>query len=174
MPTPISDTNKLTKPANARRLATAVDFNLRGAAGGTPTVNDTEGGHALQLNCSAYNPDDGSGDGVPTGEARPVAGTVRDYRMPTPMAQVIAGQSGDTPLWPHGEQFVVDGAVGRDADELAKLGRRSTEYLPVVGVLSEAGGGRVLTVLSSEPIVQTYYSTLLTGTEPGKGGAAYV
>ena len=54
---------------------------------------------------------------------------------------------------------------------LAKLGRQSTEYLPVVGVLSEASSGRALTVLSSEPIVQTYYSTLLGGLEPGKGGA---
>jgi hypothetical protein len=116
-----------------------------GAAGGTPTVNDSEGGHSLQLNSSAYNPDDGSGDGVPTGaqrqqpeppassvqtpcglhtpvvmpavacppqppltaraarrcacpgEARSVVGTVRDYRMPTAMAAVIAGQVG-TPL----------------------------------------------------------------------------
>ncbi len=159
-PTPISLTNHAY-------------FNLRGVVGGTPTVNDDEEGHTLQLNCSAYNPDDGSGDGVPTGEARSVVGTVRDYRMPTPVAQVIAGQASDTPIWPHGEQFVVDGAVGRDADTLAKLGRRSTQYLPVVGVLAEASSGRVLTVLSSEPIVQTYYSTLLGGTLPGKGGAQH-
>lgn len=148
-------------------------FNLRGAVGGTPTVNDAEGGHSLQLNSSAYNPDDGSGDGVPTGERRSVVGTVRDYRLPTPMAQVIAGQAADTPIWPHGEQFVVDGAAGRDPNDLARLGRQSTEYLPVVGVLAEAGSGRVLTVLSSEPIVQTYYSTLLGGTHPGKGGAKH-
>ena len=43
----------------------------------------------------------------------------------------------------------------------------------MVGVLAEASSGRVLTVLSSEPIVQTYYSTLLGGTEPGKGGAQH-
>ena len=151
-PTPVSLTNHAY-------------FNL----GASPTVHD----HTLQLNCSGFNPDDGSGDGVPTGEYRSVKGTVRDYALPTPVAKVIEGQAGDTPLWPHGEQFVVDGMRGRDPNEVAQAGDASLYYLPLVGTLAEPSSGRVLSIFSSEPIVQTYYSTLLADAEVGKGGATY-
>jgi aldose 1-epimerase len=115
-PTPVSLTNHAY-------------LNLSGASGGEPNIL----GHTLQLNSAAYNPDDGSGDGVPTGELRPTAGTTRDYRLPTPLSAVIEGQRADSPIWPHGEQFVVEGLAGRSANDVALLGRRCSAYLPVVG-----------------------------------------
>jgi aldose 1-epimerase len=153
-PTPISLTNHAY-------------FNLAGCTSGAVH------GHTLQLNCSGFNPDDGSGDGVPTGEYTPVKGTVRDFAAPTSVAAVIEGQASDTPLWPHGEQFVVDAMQGRDPNEVAAAGEASLYYLPMVGTLAEPKSGRTLSIFSSEPIVQTYYSTLLAGTELGKGGAQY-
>ena len=130
-------------------------------------------GHTLQLNCSGFNPDDGSGDGVPTGEYKPVKGTVRDLAAPTSVGAVIEGQASDTPLWPHGEQYVVDAMQGRNPNEVAASGDSSLFNLPCVGTLAEPTSGRVLSIFSSEPIVQTYYSTLLGGCEVGKGGSVY-
>ena len=66
-------------------------FNL--SAGLEPTICD----HTLQLHCLAYNPDDGSGDGVPTGERRLVAGTCRDLNSPVQLKDVVDGQAGDSP-----------------------------------------------------------------------------
>merc|ERR1712217_271467 len=49
------------------------------------------------------------------------------------------------------------------------------EELSCVGYLSHASSGRKMTVFSSEPICQTYYSTLLGGFDAAacKGGANY-
>jgi aldose 1-epimerase len=80
-PTPVSLTNHAY-------------FNLSGD-GGAGTVYD----HTLQLHCSHYNPDDGSGIGLPTGEHRSVIGTARDATAsPTSVGKLIEGQAADTPL----------------------------------------------------------------------------
>lgn len=157
-----------TTKATPISLTNHAYFNLAGCASGAVH------GHTLQLNCSGFNPDDGSGDGVPTGEYKPVQGTVRDSAKPTSVAAVIEGQASDTPLWPHGEQFVVDGMVGRDPNTVAAIASDTSIFnLPCAGTLSEPTSGRVLSVFSSEPIVQTYYSTLLGGCEVGKAGSVY-
>ena len=133
----------------------------------------TIGEHTLHLpGCSAYCPDDGSGDGVPTGELRGVAGTCRDLRSPTRLAHLIALQAADTPLWPHGEQYVVDALRGRDPNAVALRVHERNAQLPVAAVLADPRSGRRLTVLSSEPVMQTYYATLLCATEPAKRGTS--
>lgn len=68
------------------------------SAGADPTCEQ----HTLQLNCASFNPDDGSGDGVPKGWSVSVAGTARDYRKVTPVAAVISGQAKESPQWKHG------------------------------------------------------------------------
>eukprot|EP00746_Dinoflagellata_sp_MGD_P013765 gnl/MRDRNA2_/MRDRNA2_129888_c0_seq1.p1 gnl/MRDRNA2_/MRDRNA2_129888_c0~~gnl/MRDRNA2_/MRDRNA2_129888_c0_seq1.p1 ORF type:complete len:385 (+),score=76.35 gnl/MRDRNA2_/MRDRNA2_129888_c0_seq1:118-1272(+) len=144
-PTPVSLTNHAY-------------FNL--SAGTESTVR----GHDLQLNCPAYNPDNGSGDGVPTGEKKLVEGTGRDLTKDlVSLASVIDAQAADSPQWPHGEQFVV-GLVGHDGDPnaVARMGvLNPSKRLPFVGLLSHEGSGREMEVFSSEPVCQTYYSTLL-------------
>ena len=59
--------------------------------------------------------------------------------------------------------------VGRDADD---LGKGDVSLLGTVAVLTCPASGIKLTVISSEPQVQTYYSTLL-GDTVGKRGVVY-
>jgi aldose 1-epimerase len=48
----------------------------------------------------------------------------------------------------------------------------AAQLLPVAAVLRDPITGRTMTVSSSEPVVQTYYSTLMAPL-PGKGGRVY-
>jgi len=64
---------------------------------------------------------------------------------------------------------VVDGNVGREANAVAGGGIAG---LATAATLSCPASGLTLTVLTSEPQLQTYYSTLLDAT-PGKGGTVY-
>lgn len=156
-PTPVSLTNHAY-------------FNL--SAGMESTIRD----HTLQLNCPAYNPDDGSGDGVPTGERRAVRGTCRDLSSPVLLGRVVDSQAADTPHWPHGEQFVVGVSEGANPNEVAYAGKSCpSKDLPCIGTLSHSISGRVMTIFSSEPVCQTYYSTLLGGLDSSrcKHGAEY-
>ena len=150
-----------TTPAS---LTNHAYFNL--SAGTDPTSRE----HTLQMNCSGYNPDNGSGDGVPIGRTVPCAGTVRDYRSPTSLGTVIDSQAADSPQWPHGEEFVVDANRYDDPNRKA-LDATPVSFapgwvwddttLPLAAVLSHARSGRVMKMFTSEPTIQTYYSTLL-------------
>ena len=143
-PTPVSLTNHAY-------------FNL--SAGAEATMLS----HTLQLNCQSFNPDDGSGDGCPSGEYRSVVGTRRDLRSPTSMKDVVEGQAADAPHWLHGEQFVCAGEERGDPNATAAsaLASGCAMHLPLVGVLAHSESGRAMSMLSSEPVVQTYYATLL-------------
>lgn len=145
-------------------------FNL--SAGATDTCHD----HTLMLRCGAFSPDNGSGDGVPTGEQREVVGTARDMRdCPVPLAAVIDGQARLSPHWPHGEEFVVTENVGRDPNAVAAAAQSGGAALPLAAVLAHPASGRTMQVFTSEPTLQTYYSTLLDGCGgmPCKGGVTY-
>ena len=73
----------------------------------------TIGEHTLHLpGCSAYCPDDGSGDGVPTGELRGRRRYLPRSALAHRLAHLTALQAADTPLWPYGEQYVVDAGRG--------------------------------------------------------------
>jgi aldose 1-epimerase len=133
-------------------------------------------GHELQLNCSKYNPDDASGNGVPTGEFVSVEGTCRDFRNALhPLHARVHAQADDTPIWPHGEQFVVDAMEGKEAADFngaARQAAANSAALPVAAVLRDPESGRTLTISTSEPVVQTYYSTLMAPLK-GKRGRVY-
>ena len=132
-------------------------FNL--SAGTDATVFD----HTLQLACDAFAPDDGSGDGLPTGNFISVEGTPRDLRgRGKPLAQVIEDQARLSPHWPHGEEFVVTANRGLNCNALAAACENSLP--PLAATLLHPPSGRCMRMYTSEPAVQTYYSTLLSDT----------
>ena len=97
-------------------------FNL--SAGADATVFD----HTLQLACDAFAPDDGSGDGLPTGNFVSVEGTLRDLRREGKrLAQVIEDQARLSPHWPHGEEFVVTANRGLDWNAVAAACERGPQ-----------------------------------------------
>lgn len=129
-------------------------FNMagEGAAGGIYR-------HRLTIPASRYTPVNALL--IPTGELKPVAGTVfdftqgriiedgiRDGRDP----QIVAGRGYD-------HNFALD--AGRTAEP--KLAAR----------LEDPASGRVLEVLSDQPGVQVYTGNFLDGTLIGKGGHLY-
>jgi aldose 1-epimerase len=158
-------------------------------------------GHTLALPSSAtFNPGNACGDGIPTGEFRSVA-TGRneprspwDLRVARCLGEAIDALAAAQPHWPHGEQYVVEQNLRRAPDTVARTaiealsgGGAPRDCLPLVAVLrnatSPSGGAggsdarasgrrRTMRVYSSEPCLQTYYSTLLAGTV-GKGAQTY-
>ncbi len=132
-------------------------FNLSAGA------DDTVAGHTLQLACDTFVPDDGSGDGLPAGRFVSVEGTPRDLRKQgVPLAQVIDDQARLSPHWPHGEEFVVTANRGLDCSAVAPTYLCSLP--PFAAKLFHPPSGRCLRVHTSEPALQTYYSTLLGDT----------
>lgn len=135
------------------------------SAGESPTV----GSHTLKLHCDAFRPDDGSGDGVPRGARTFVRGTGRDATSPLRMASVYGCQAGLSPHWIHGEEYEVTENRGRDPNRPPKDGTLP----PIAAVLAHPGSGRVMTVHTTEPALQTYYSTLLSTETAGKKGVVH-
>ena len=116
-------------------------------------TDETVERHTLQLLSDAYRPDDGSGDGLPTGERKLVQGTARDAREGVNLGEFIAAQAALSPHWPHGEEFEVTANRHKKHDD---------ESAPALAaVLSHDETGRRMAVYTTEPALQTYYSTLL-------------
>ncbi|MCS6840159.1 MAG: galactose mutarotase [Roseiflexus sp.] len=105
--------------------------------------------HELQLFASHFLPIDTSL--IPTGEIRPVRGTVMDFTAPTPIGarihaddeQLRNGRGGYDHTW------VIDGAAG----ELRHAAR-----------LVDPASGRVLDVLTTQPGIHLYTGNFLDGT----------
>ena len=125
-------------------------FNLKGQGSGDVL------GHLVTLHAERFTPVDAGL--IPTGELRPVAGTVFDFRQPTSIGS----------------------RIGQD-DEQLKLGggydhnfvlTRSGQGLALAARVEEPSSGRVLEVLTTEPGVQFYTANGL-GNLRGKGGAVY-
>lgn len=129
------------------------------SSGADPTVD----GHFLQLFCDAFSATDPSGDGIPTGECVSVENTARDLRAePRELKTVIADQatlSGG--VWPHGEEFLVAANAKTNWNESAAEAAAHTNLPPLAAVLTHPPSGRVMRTYTSEPCLQTYYSTLL-------------
>lgn len=110
---------------------------------GDGTIRD----HRIQLFCDRYLPV--TEDLIPTGEARPVAGTDFDLRQPTELGPRIDAIGGIDHC------FVIEGA------EAGKL-------VPVARV-EDPGTGRVLEIQSTEPAVQLYTGNFLDGAAEAGG-----
>ncbi|MET0180868.1 MAG: aldose epimerase family protein [Novosphingobium sp.] len=129
-------------------------FNLAGDGASNGVL-----GHLLTVPAARYNPVNGAL--IPTGELKPVAGTVfdftrgrlvgdgiRDGRDP----QIVAGRGYD-------HNFVLDAGLTAEPKLAARL--------------EDPVSGRVLEVLSTEPGVQVYTGNFLDGTYLGKSGRLY-
>ena len=116
-------------------------WNLAGEGSGSVE------GRALTLRASMFTPVDANL--VPTGEIRPVAGTLLDFRNPTPL-----------------------GARGCGFDHNVVVDRRDDSLVLAARVL-EPASGRILEVLTTEPGLQLYTGTALDGLLVGTSGRPY-
>nr|WP_033923526.1 aldose epimerase family protein [Sphingomonas sp. 37zxx] len=98
---------------------------------------------------------------IPTGELRPVAGTVFDFRRPRMVAEGIReGQD---------EQI----RIAQGYDHNFALDKGLTAKPELAARLEDPASGRVLEVLSTEPGVQFYTGNFLDATFVGKRGHLY-
>ncbi|MCW3834713.1 aldose epimerase family protein [Sphingomonas canadensis] len=129
-------------------------FNMAGD--GAPAGTS---GQLLTIPAQAYTPVDAAL--IPTGELRPVAGSVFDFRK----ARLVAAglRDGRDP------QIV----TGRGYDHNFALDKGLTATPQLAARLEDPASGRVLEVLSTEPGLQFYSGNFLDGTVAGRGGRVY-
>lgn len=129
-------------------------FNMAGDGAPEGTAR-----HLLTIPAAAYTP---VGETlIPTGERRPVAGTVFDFRVPRLLA--LGLRDGRDP------QIV----VGRGYDHNFALDKGQSAGPELAARLEDPVSGRVLEVLSTEPGLQLYTGNFLDGTVAGRQGRIY-
>lgn len=142
-----------TKPTVINLTNHAI-FNMAGEGAVEGTAH-----HVLTIPATAYTPVDARL--IPTGELRPVAGTVFDFRTPRRIADGIRDG--------RDEQM----RFGQGYDHNFALDKGLTAKPELVARLEDTASGRVLEVLSTEPGVQFYTGNFLDGSFVGKGGHLY-
>jgi aldose 1-epimerase len=142
-----------TKPTVINMTNHAI-FNLAGEG-------SSEGAsfHNLTIPAAAYTPV--NAQLIPTGERRPVAGTVFDFRSPRVVADGIRD----------GRDEQIRFGQGYDHNFALDKGQTATPLL--AARLEDPKSGRVLEVLSTEPGLQFYTGNFLDGTFVGKSGHLY-
>lgn len=115
--------------------------------------------HVLTIPAKAYTPVDAAL--IPTGELRPVAGTVFDFTQGRKVADGV--RDGRDP------QIV----AGRGYDHNFALDKGVTATPQLAARLVDPASGRMLEVLTTEPGVQFYSGNFLDGTLVGKQGHVY-
>jgi aldose 1-epimerase len=112
----------------------------------------------LSVDADAYTPVDASL--IPTGEIRPVAGTVFDFRAPRVISSRIRDGSDSQLRLARGydHNFILRGAAG---------------VLRPAARLEDPRSGRVVELLTTEPGLQVYTGNFLSGAVAGKGGRLY-
>lgn len=144
---------KTSKPTIVNMTNHAI-FNLAGE--GSP-MGAT--GHRLTVPAATYTPVDAKL--IPTGERRPVAGTVFDFRSPRVVADGIRDG--------HDQQI----RYGQGYDHNFALDKGLTAKPELAARLEDPQSGRVLEVLTTEPGIQFYTGNFLDGTYLGKKGHLY-
>lgn len=129
-------------------------FNL----GGEGSKNGATS-HTLTIPARAYTPVDARL--IPTGERRPVAGTVFDFTRSRLIADGIRDGN---------DQQI---RVGQGYDHNFALDKGLTATPQLAARLADPESGRVLEVLSTEPGIQFYTGNFLDGTFVGKHGHLY-
>ena len=144
---------KTDKPTVVNMTNHAI-FNLAGD--GAPEGTSR---HLLTIPAAAYTPVDATL--IPTGEIKPVAGTVFDFRKPRLVAEGL--RDGRDP------QIV----IGRGYDHNFVLDKGLTAEPQLAARLEDPVSGRVLEVLTTEPGIQVYTGNFLDGTRTGRNGHVY-
>lgn len=129
-------------------------FNLAGTRATEDAMR-----HWLLIPATRYTPVDDKL--IPTGELRPVAGTVFDFRTPRLVEEGL--RDGNDPQI----------RIGRGYDHNWALDKGSTPEPQLAARLAHPESGRVLDVLTTEPGIQFYSGNFLDGTVNGKGGKVY-
>ena len=121
-------------------------FNLRGAGDILS--------HELMLAADSFTPTDATL--IPTGELRPVKGTVMDFLRPLPIGSRISELKTEEP--------------GYDSNYVINGGGQS---LALAARVFEPQSGRIMEVHTTQPGVQLYTANYLDGTLTGKRGVVY-
>ena len=129
-------------------------FNLAGEGSPAGAM-----GHVLTVPARAYTPVNAAL--IPTGELRPVAGSVFDFRRPRVIGEGLRDGSD--------EQI----RFGLGYDHNFALDKGVTARPELAARLEDPGSGRVLEVLSTEPGLQFYTGNFLDGTNAGKSSHLY-
>lgn len=116
-------------------------------------------GQSLTIAASRYTPVDDKV--IPTGELRPVAGTVFDFRQARRVADGLRDGT---------DRQIV---YGRGYDHNFALDKGVTKTPRLAARLEDPASGRVLEVLTTEPGLQFYSGNFLNGTLVGKQGHLY-
>lgn len=129
-------------------------WNLAGEGSGT--AMDQE----LMIAADAYTPVNDTL--IPTGEIKPVAGTVFDFRKPKPIGQDVRKAREEPQL-----------ALGRGFDHNWVISRAASKQPREVARVHDPRTGRVMSLISSQPGLQFYSGNFLDGTTVGKSGHLY-
>ena len=116
-------------------------------------------GHVVMIPAESYLPTDSGA--IPTGEYRPVAGTVFDFRKPTAIGDRVRDASD--------EQIV----FGRGYDHNWVIGRKVTADQHLMARVEDPASGRGFELWSNQPGLQMYSGNFFDATSHGKSKKIY-
>jgi len=157
----LDEKNQLSVEYRATTDATTV-VNISNHAywnlGGEGSVEGTMG-HLLTIPADHYSPTDATA--IPTGEFRPVQGTVFDFSKPTRVGARVRDASDEQIVFGRGydHNWVIDRTIAKEPRLLARV--------------EDPKSGRVMEILSNQPGLQFYSGNFLDATSSGKAGKLY-